>query len=565
MEIFLLLLISLAWTRAESSVVLSEVMFDPLGSEYYDEYVELFNTSDTESVDLTGWLIGDDAELDGMVEAGEGIVLGPRQFGLILDSGYFEHSDRYDPLPEEALILTIDDASFGKGGWSNSTAESVILTDAAGNEIARYVYVLGNESGYSDEKIMLESGDSPENWTDSRLEGGTPGRRNSVTPFDHDVGVYDWGIEFSPSVPDPGEDVTITAIVHNLGIRPIRDIEVMVFEDADGDTILDEGEPYLTQVISDPIAWRDSSEVVFVWSEVSSGFHTLCVWVRLEEDEAPSNNRAVRLLSVSYHVKDVVINEVMFAPPTEESEWVELFNRSDRSVDLNAWTFSDEDSLSAKQMTTEPFSLAPGEYVVIAADSARFVQTFSDVLSRMLFIEKGWPALNNSSDAAVIRDATGKVIDRVPFGEDQLRGRKVSLERIHPDLSSDDPSTWTAHVTTTGGSPGARNSVYVERLPMRASLDASPNPFDERTILSVRLPVTTAYAHLWIYNSYGQLVRKLLDADPTGSERTVVWDGRDDDGVRLPMGIYVVYLEALNARKGILCREKKAVVLARRP
>ena len=453
MTTILHLLLSLIVSRAEASVVLSEVMFDPSGSEYYDEYVELFNTSETESVDLTGWAIGDDEDSDGIAAADEGMALGPGQFGLILDPGYFEKSDRYDPLPDDALILTIDDGSFGKGGWSNSMAEPVILTDSEGNEIARYVYTLGNAPGHSDEKILLEVGDSLENWADSRRDGGTPGRRNSVDPSERDETIYD--------------------------------------------------------------------------------------------------------------ARDVVINEVLFAPPAEESEWVELFNRSGRSVDLNGWTFSDEDSLSAKLMAIEPFPLAPGEYVVLAADRACFARAFPHVLSRVLFVEQGWPALNNSSDAAVIRDATGKVIDRVPFGEDQLRGRKVSLERIHPDLESGDPDNWMAHVTVAGGSPGARNSVYVERLPTRASLVASPNPFDERTILSYRLPLTTAYAHLWIYNSYGQLVRKLLDADPTGSERALVWDGRDDDGARLPMGIYIVYLEALNARKGVLCREKKAVVLAR--
>ena len=453
MTIFFLLLFSLTSSRTEAAVVLSEVMFDPSGSEYYDEYVELFNTSETESVDLTGWAIGDDADSDKIVEADGGMALGPGQFGLILDPGYFENSDRYDPLPEAALILTIDDGSFGKGGWSNSTAEPVILKDAAGEEIARFVYSVGNAPGHSDEKILLDAGDGPENWADSRMDGGTPGRRNSADPSERDETIYD--------------------------------------------------------------------------------------------------------------TRDVVINEVHFAPPAGESEWVELFNRSDRSVDLNGWTFSDEDSLSAKRMTIEPFVLAPGEYVVLAADSASFVQIFSDVLSRVLFLEKGWPALNNNGDAAVIRDATGKVIDRVLFGEDQLRERRVSLERIHPDLESDDPDNWAAHVTVAGGSPGAQNSVFVERLPTQASLDASPNPFDERTILSYRLPLTTAYAHLWIYNSYGQLVRKLLDADPTGSERALVWDGRDDDDARLPMGIYIVYLEALNASKGVLCREKKAVVLAR--
>lgn len=453
MAAILFLLLSLTSDCAEAAVVLSEVMFDPSGSEYYDEYVEFFNTSATESVDLTGWSVGDVEELDKIVETGEGMALGPGQFALILDPGYFENSDRYDPLPEAALILTIDDGSFGKGGWSNSTAEPVILKDAEGNEITRYIYTLGNAPGHSDEKILLEGGDGLENWADSRMEGGTPGRRNSVDPSERDETIYD--------------------------------------------------------------------------------------------------------------ARDVVINEVHFAPPAGESEWVELFNRSDQSVDLNGWTVSDEDSLSAKRMTIEPFPFAPGEYVVIAADPARFAQTFPDVLSKVLFLEEGWPALNNSGDAAVIRDATGKVIDRVSFREDQLRGRRVSLERVHPDLESGDPDNWVAHVTLSGGSPGARNSVFVERLPTQASLDASPNPFDERTILSVRLPLTTAYAHLWIYNSYGQLVRKLLDADPTGSERDVVWNGRDDEGARLPMGIYIVYLEALNAGKGVLCREKKAVVLAR--
>ncbi len=453
MAAILFLLLSLTSSQAKASVVLSEVMFDPSGSEYYDEYVELFNTSETEPVDLTGWAIGDDAELDKIVEADGDMVLGPGQFGLILDPGYFENSGRYDPLPDAALILTIDDASFGKGGWSNSVAEPVILKDATGEEIARFFYSLGNAPGFSDEKILLDGGDSLGNWVDCRWHGGSPGRRNSVDPSERDETIYD--------------------------------------------------------------------------------------------------------------ARDVVINEVHFAPPAGESEWVELFNRSERSVDLNGWTFSDEDSLSAKRMTIEPFAIAPGEYVVIAADSVPFVQTFSDVRSEVLFIEQGWPALNNSGDVAVIRDATGKVIDRVSFGEDQLRGRRVSLERIHPDLESGDPDNWVAHVTMAGGSPSARNSVFVERLPTQASLDASPNPFDERTILSYRLPLTTAYAHLWIYNSYRQLVRKFLDADPPGSERARVWDGRDDDGARLPMGIYIVYLEALNAKKGILCREKKAVVLAR--
>ena len=42
-------------------VVLSEVMFDPAGSEFYDEFVEVQNVGD-QAVDLTGWRVGDGEE-----------------------------------------------------------------------------------------------------------------------------------------------------------------------------------------------------------------------------------------------------------------------------------------------------------------------------------------------------------------------------------------------------------------------------------------------------------------------------------------------------------------------
>ena len=163
-----------------SPIVLSEVMFDPAGSEFYDEFVEVFNTSETESVDLMGWTIGDGSEDDAIVSNGGGTVLGPRRFGLILDSGYLEQSTRYDPLPEDVLVLTIDDGAFGKSGWANGTPEPVILRDAWGDTVSTYVYSVGNRSGRSDEKIVLEEGDAPENWADSVVDEGTPGRRNSL-------------------------------------------------------------------------------------------------------------------------------------------------------------------------------------------------------------------------------------------------------------------------------------------------------------------------------------------------------------------------------------------------
>ena len=44
--------------QASAQMVISEVMFDPEGSEFYDEFIELQNIGDI-AVDLDGWRVGD--------------------------------------------------------------------------------------------------------------------------------------------------------------------------------------------------------------------------------------------------------------------------------------------------------------------------------------------------------------------------------------------------------------------------------------------------------------------------------------------------------------------------
>ena len=99
-------------------VVLNEVMYDPDGSEHHDEFVELKNLSVDEAVNLRGWSVGDGEELDSLLDAGDGLTLGPGQLGLVLDGSYFGNSTAYEHVPTDAILLTINDRAFGKMGWS---------------------------------------------------------------------------------------------------------------------------------------------------------------------------------------------------------------------------------------------------------------------------------------------------------------------------------------------------------------------------------------------------------------------------------------------------------------
>ena len=138
-------------------------------------------------MDLAGWKAGDGDEADELVFGGGGSLLQPGAFGLILDAGYFANSTRYDPLPAAALILTVSDATLGNSGLSNSAPERVVLVSSSGDTVGAMVYTTGNRPGFSEEKIDPAGGDGPENWMDSRWEGGTPGRPNSVSPKDYDL------------------------------------------------------------------------------------------------------------------------------------------------------------------------------------------------------------------------------------------------------------------------------------------------------------------------------------------------------------------------------------------
>lgn len=544
---------------ASADVVLSEIMFDPAGSDSYDEYVELYNTASTGAVDLAGWTLGDGVAFDRIVAEDRGTRLEAGGFALILDSGYFEYSTSYDPLPAEVLVLTIDGASFGDRGWNNQIPEPVVLLDAEGDTVACHWYTVGNAPGHSDEKILLEGGDGPGNWGDSVVEGGTPGLPNSVCPPAYDVSLGPDAIRFVPREPAPSQTLRILLTVANTGTQPIEDIRIVLYRDMTDDTVLTPGtdEPMDTLFV-EHIGTGESFEVESEWPHVPSGTHTLWAEAILARDGRAANNIACATLRVPFPATVVVINEIMFAPVQGASEWVELFDNAESPLDLRGWR------LCGRLLSAQTLTLDSGGYLVVAADSASCVADFRDIDALVVSPEGGWSPLNNEGEAVVLQDQTGAVIDSVFYERNWSRVDGASLERIHPSLDGNEAPSWSSCVLETRGTPGAANSVLAHDLPAAAVLDIAPNPFDDQTVISYRLPETTATVSLWIYDRHGRRVRRLLDAAPSGSTRTKVWDGRDDGGARLGMGIYVVYLEAIDPAGGTLHRLKRPVVLARR-
>jgi len=80
-------------------------------------------------------------------------------------------------------------------------------------------------------------------------------------------------------------------------------------------------------------------------------------------------------------------------------------------------------------------------------------------------------------------------------------------------------------------------------IPDQFALYASPNPFNSETKIIIDLPDLVTDARLMIYDIRGRLVRK-WPVRPVLSARSheILWDGRDEEGKRLPSGVYIARL-----------------------
>jgi hypothetical protein len=507
-----------------AQVAINEVMFNPVGSEFFDEYIELYNYGNS-AIDLTGWRIGDGEGSDGFFDVGKGLVLLPDRFALVLDADYFDRSTSYDPLPYEALILTVDGPTLGNGGLNNSTDERVVLISVDGDTVSAVVYRAPNAPGVSEEKVDPVASDDADNWVDSRWVGGTPGRVNSVSAKRVDISVR--AVTDSIRVPWM-QSASLDCVVQNRGREPVAQIRVQV-----------NGLPNAVSLEAGFLAAGDSTRLVVDIGTLPGGVYEITADGQLAGDEDPLNQTARWIVSVGFARGIVVINEVMAAPKTGD-EWVELLNLGNDAIDLRGWRLAD--------VTTEGF-------VVRGEISGRGLVVFSQDDATSLNLSS-WPRLNNQGDVLVLRDVIGSVVDSVAYPPASMG---VSLERIDPSAPGTDFENWLA--STQGSTAAGANSVSAPKVDS-VSLVADPNPFEKETRITYSLPVSRAHVDLWVFDRMGRKVRSLLDAAEAGSSRDIIWDGRSDQQQFLSPGVFVLYLEA-HSSDGQAFRMKVPVVLTR--
>ena len=251
-----------------------------------------------------------------------------------------------------------------------------------------------------------------------------------------------------------------------------------------------------------------------------------------------------------------VLSEFMAAPDMGP-EWVEVYNTADVPVSLLGWRIRDgagkeSDGLDAACIPTNGFA-------VISGGEPEF-----NVPSGVEVLRVGrFPSLNNDGDSVALVGYDGTVQDSMAF-RNATSG--ASLELISPDRKGIDDA-WSRCVDTGGSTPGRSNSIYFDEsgsgTRKDVNLKVTPNPFEERTIISYSLPFALARVRLEVYDRMGRKAAVLRDGTDSGSKWETAWDGRSG-GQRLSSGSYILVLEALDRSSGSTVTTRIPVVIARR-
>jgi hypothetical protein len=215
--------------------------------------------------------------------------------------------------------------------------------------------------------------------------------------------------------------------------------------------------------------------------------------------------------------------------------------------------------------------LNPGQFKVFSADS--MPQNYA-IPESLVCILSQFPNLNNSSDDIRLIRPDGGWLEYIKYDESWLEGYAQfnrSLERINPVLYANNKIHWGPSIVTQGATPGLKNSIFAHLQETPVEISAYPDPFspdqdgiDDVTVISGNLPELRSAIRVRIFDMRGRLIRTLNENQFTGSKFNIVWDGMDETGRRARIGIYLIFMEAINESRGILRELKCSVVLAQK-
>jgi hypothetical protein len=277
---------------------------------------------------------------------------------------------------------------------------------------------------------------------------------------------------------------------------------------------------------------------------------------------------------------DVLINEILFNPTVGGVDFVEIYNTSDKYIDLKNWQVANARPDQTRTITTETWVMPPRSYAVLTPSLNQLKSQYSQVVDSLVIVVPSLPSFNDDAGMATLLNDRGQRIDQFEYNEqmhfallDNEEG--VSLERLSFSAPTNDRNNWHSAAAPHYGTPTRPNS--------QALVAAASSPFGSQNCFRLENEIFTpdgdglqdvlllhfdcagqgVVATVRIFDVQGRLARTLINQQTVAQGAFYAWDGVTDSGDKARVGYYVLQIEQFDLNGQVQRTQLKAVVGAK--
>jgi len=485
------------------------------------EFIELYNPGE-EPFSLKDWKLTDGSSTGKFAE----YILLPRSFVIVTTTS--------------GVSLFGNANSVGVENFPslNNAGDNLMLMDNLGQPIDSVEYASSwyrdedkAEGGWSLE--LIDPGNpcgAADNWTASENEqGGTPGETNSVNANKPDLS--------PPTVVSirATDSLTVSVRFNELLAATAADVIVTVTPDL-----------LIEKICMDHA--RNSITVFFAQILQPRQSYTMFL-----EDVRDCNGNRMERTGLSFgrpepgDSLDVVLSEILFNPRSGGVDFIEIYNRSEKFIDLEHWSVNNGED----EIFLPAFQLHPRSWLALTPDPDLLMTQHPNAAETQL-VRSDLPSLPDHEGRIQLANERKRCMDSVAYNEDwhsvflkSVEG--VSLERIDFANSAQQASNWMSASAASGfATPGLPNSQQRGTETNSSTLTVVPeifspgSSFADFVQIQYRFDQPGSVVSMTVYDQQGRPVKRLADNVTLSNEGFLRWEGDREDGSPAPAGYYVL-------------------------
>jgi hypothetical protein len=261
--------------------------------------------------------------------------------------------------------------------------------------------------------------------------------------------------------------------------------------------------------------------------------------------------------------QDIIINEVLFNSYAGSTDFIELYNNSDRAINLKGFSLKTKNEslkdIDSAKIFQSNFYLLPDDYLVITEDKQSVEMNYRTKNKEKIVEINKLIKMSDKEGNVYLLDETGKTLDQMNYSEnmhlswlEDIDGR--SLERRRFDIEGLVAENWASASDDIGkASPGllnSQNSYKMQDMNDEFYLSKkliSPNAdgYSDLLELNYHLKNTSMIVRINVFDQQGRFVANIFNEYSISNEGILTWD-MSQNNVKIQNGLYLIYIEGIS-------------------